>query len=332
MITFGRSPARLREPDGLRVRTLRAVWYRGGHIAHPVAPGLFAALSGADLIHTHHMRSTPSRLAALRARAGRQRLVVTDHGLTGGDWGGILPRLFDRFLMVSAYSARVLGAPPGRTDVIYGGADPVRHAPDPSVDRSGVLFVGRLTPHKGVDRLIQALPAGARLTVAGSTGHDPNLPERDYPALLRQLAAGRDVDFTGPVPDDTLPDLYGRAAVLVLPSVHRTVYGRDIAVSELLGLTVLEAMASGTPVIASRVGGVPEIVRHGETGCLVEPGDIGELHDRLAEILANPRLARRLGDNARTAVLERFTWPKVAERCLAAYEALLKAAPDQHGS
>ena len=323
LLTFGPRPGSSREPGGLRLRTLRSLAFLHGHPAHPIAPGLPAALAGADLVHTHHMRSTPSRLAALTARTRGRRAVVTDHGLQGSDWAGLLPRLFDRFLAVSAYSARELRAPPARTRVIYGGADPRRYAPDPSASRDGVLFVGRLTPHKGVDRLIAALPPGARLLVAGSSGQDPNPPERDYPELLRRLAKGRDVSFLGPVRDEALPALYRRAAVLALPSVHRTCYGRDVRVSELLGLAVLEAMASGTPVVCSRLGGLPEIVRHGATGFLVEPGDVAELRERLAELLGDPALAARLGRNARELVLERFTWRACAERCLAAYTELL---------
>jgi glycosyltransferase involved in cell wall biosynthesis len=250
--------------------------------------------------------------------------VVTDHGLTGSDWSGLLPRLFDRFLVVSAYSGRELRAAPSRTRVIYGGADPERYAPDPSVGREGVLFVGRLTPHKGVDRLIAALPAGARLRIVGSTGHDANLPERDYPSLLRRLAQDHNVNFLGPVSDDDLPALYRRAAVLVLPSVERTCYGREIRVSELLGLAVLEAMASGTPVIASRLGGLPEVVQHGVTGFLVEPGNMAELRDRLAQLLQDQALAARLGANARALAVERFTWQACAERCLDAYQELMQ--------
>ena len=324
LITFGRQPGLERDPSGLRIRTLRPRALLQGHPAHPLSLSLPRALARADLVHTHHMRSTPSRVAALTARARRRPAVVTDHGLQGGDWGGLLPRLFDRFLAVSSYSARELRLPPRRTRVIYGGADPLRYAPDPAISRDGALFVGRLTPHKGVDRLIDALPTGARLRIAGSVGHDPHLPERDYPLLLHQLAAGRDVEFLGPVADDDLPSLYRTAAVLVLPSVHRTCYGRAIRVSELLGLVVLEAMMSGTPVIASRLGGLPEVVRDGETGFLVEPGDVAELGDRLQQLLGDPGLAARLGQNARALALERFTWQACADRCLAAYAELLE--------
>ena len=317
LISFGPRAHVEHEASGLRRRTLRAVGWLGGHPAHPIAPGLMGLW--ADIIHIHHMRSLPSRLTALIGRARGLRLVVTDHGLQGGDWGGLLPGLFQRFLLVSAYSARELRAPADRTRLIYGGADPVRFGPDERLARGGVLFVGRLTPHKGVDRLIEALPRGARLNLVGSTGHDPRLPERDYPRLLRQLAHGQDVRFLGSVRDDDLPALYRSAAVLALPSVERTCYGRSIRVSELLGLAVLEAMASGTPVVASRLGGLPEVVEDGTTGFLVPPGDTAALRDRLEQLLHDPGLARRLGRRGRELICERFTWWAVAERCLDAY-------------
>jgi glycosyltransferase involved in cell wall biosynthesis len=290
-----------------------------GHPVHPIAPQLAWSLRGAQIVHTHHLRSAPSRLASVVGVLGGQHRVTTDHGLGGGGWGGLLPALFERFLTVSRFSADTLGVPPKRTRVIYGGADPVRFRPDESVRRRGVLFVGRITPHKGVDRLVRALPAGICLTIAGSSGHDPKLPERDYPQLLRELAADREVRFTGPVDEEDLPLLHRSAAVFVLPSVDRTCYGRQVPISELLGLSVLEAMASGTPVIASRTGGLGEVVVDGETGFLVTPGDVGELQDRIQTLVGDPRLARRMGERGRDLVLEEFTWERTAQRCLAAY-------------
>jgi glycosyltransferase involved in cell wall biosynthesis len=318
LVTFAGTPGVVREAGGLTVRTLRPVAHLG-HPAHPLAVGLPRALASADVIHAHHMRSAPSRMAALVAAARRRPAVVTDHGLAGGTWGGLLPRLFDRFLTVSEHSARELGAPRSRTRVVYGGVDGARYRPDPAVVRRSVLFVGRLTPHKGIDRLIRALPPGASLTIAGSAGHDPAPPERDYPQLLRRLAAGRDVRFLGPVPDDALPALLRSAAVLALPSVHWTCFGRFVPVSELLGLVVLEAMASGTPVVCSRIGGVPEIVADGVTGFLVAPGDVDALRERLATLLADHALAARVGRQAREHALARFTWDACAARCLSAY-------------
>ena len=325
LVTFGRARRSWAE-GGLRIRVLRSLALVGGHPAHPLAVGLGKAVGAADIVHTHHLRSAPSRLAALGARVRRIPTVVTDHGLAGGDWAGLLPLLFDRFLTVSAYSARELRAPASRTRVVYGGADPARFSPLSTDVRRGILFVGRLTPHKGIDRLIAALPAGAELRVAGSPGHDPDPPERDYPNLLARLAERRRVEFLGAVSEDELSLLYRQARVFVLPSVHRTCYGREVAVSELLGLTALEAMASGTPVVASRIGGLPEVVEDGVTGFLVEPGDVAELRARLEELLRAPRLAERLGRNGRERVLETFTWQACAERCLAAYSELTTGA------
>ncbi len=330
LVTFGAAPGRWDEPSGLRIRQVRAAAYWRGHVAHPLGPGLITALAGADVVHAHQFCSLPALVAALSARARGQRTAVTDHGLLGSDWGGRRQALFDRFLLVSGFSAGVLDAPPERTTLLYGGVDVRRFAPRPDEARDGALFVGRLTPHKGVDRLLAALPPGARLTIAGSTGHDACPPESDYPSLLRRLAADRAVRFLIPAPDAELPLLYRRARVFVLPSVERTVYGREVPISELLGLTLLEAMASGTPVVASRLGGIPEIVEDGVTGYLVPPGDVAALRDRLAYLLARPRQAAALGAAARARVLERFTWRACAERCAAAY-ADLAAAPGRRG-
>ncbi|MBD0281243.1 MAG: glycosyltransferase family 4 protein [Thermoleophilaceae bacterium] len=321
LVTFG-APAVRREPGGLVVRVLRPVAHLG-HPAHPLAPGLPAAVARADVVHTHHTRSAPSRIAALVARARGAPAVTTDHGLPGGTWRGLLLALFRRFLMVSEYSARELGTPPSRTRAIFGGVDSARYRPDPQAARRGVLFVGRVTPHKGIDRLIRALPHGAELTIAGTAGHDPDPPERDYPRLLRRLARGRPVRFLGAVPEQRLPLLYRHAAVFALPSVDHTCYGRHIAIVELLGLAALEAMASGTPVVCSRIGGLPEIIEDGVTGLLADPGDLGGLREALDRVLRDRALADRLGRSARERALERFTWDACASRCLGAYEELL---------
>jgi glycosyltransferase involved in cell wall biosynthesis len=92
---------------------------------------------------------------------------------------------------------------------------------------------------------------------------------------------------------------------------------------ETFGLVVLEAMAAGRAVIASRIGGLPEVVEDGETGFLVTPGDVDELHDRLAALLNDPGRADRMGRAAREVALQRFTWRACAARCLAAYEEML---------
>jgi glycosyltransferase involved in cell wall biosynthesis len=82
-------------------------------------------------------------------------------------------------------------------------------------------------------------------------------------------------------------------------------------------------MASGTPVVASGLDALPEVLRHGETGFLVTPGDVDELRDRVAQLLGDRALAARMGQRGREVLLEQFTWEACAQRCLAAYEELL---------
>jgi glycosyltransferase involved in cell wall biosynthesis len=129
------------------------------------------------------------------------------------------------------------------------------------------------------------------------------------------------VRFRHGVGDAELVEAYRRAMCLVLPSVYRTSDGAETQVPELLGQTLLEAMACGTPVICTNVASMPEIVEDGKTGFIVEPGDPRALRDRLMWIADHPADAADIGDAGRRAVLERFQWPQVVRRCLDAYTA-----------
>ena len=209
-VTFGSVP-RMQVVDGLQIRVIRARGHLHRHPGHPFAALPMTSIRLADVVHVHHLYSTSSRLAALLAAAVGTRTVATDHGLVARDRFGLVPRLFDAFLPVSKYAARVMRAPAERTTVVYGGADPYRFRPE-NEPRAGVLYVGRLTPHKGVDRVIAGLPDGASLTIAGTGGHDPMAPERDYERHLELLARGRNVRFLGAVWDQAvLNELYANA-------------------------------------------------------------------------------------------------------------------------
>lgn len=320
LVTFG-SVAGTRRHDELEIVTLKKVFSFKGHPAHPVARGLGASLRGSDVVHTHHMRSAASRISALLSLGSSKTLVTTDHGLGGGGWAGLLPKMFDGFLTVSEFSARTLGAPRDKTHVVYGGCDIDRFRSDGHERRDGILYVGRVTPHKGIDRLLRALPRGARLTIAGTAGHDAGRAESGYGQLLHDLAAGKDVGFAGRVDEEALPELYRRSQVFVLPSVDVTCYGKSIAISELLGLSLLEAMASGTPVVASRIGGLPEVVVDGVTGYLVEPRDEDGLRAAIEELLGDRKKALAMGRAGRELVADSFTWDRCARRCIDAYGA-----------
>jgi glycosyltransferase involved in cell wall biosynthesis len=95
--------------------------------------------------------------------------------------------------------------------------------------------------------------------------------------------------------------------------------GRTTRVPELLGQTLLEAMACGRPTICTEVASLPELVVHRETGYVVPPGTPAALGSAVAALRANPEEAGRLGANGRTRVLDRFRWDSVVDRCLSAY-------------
>ena len=164
---------------------------------------------------------------------------ASDHGghssWLGASLGSL--ELVDRIVAYSAFGASLFRTPTPIA-VIRGGVDAHAFAPpEPRPARDRVLFVGRLLPHKGVDRLIEALPAGLPLTVCGRP-YDP-----DYLGLLRRLAAGKDVTFVTDADDAAIRDLYARAWCNVLPSVYTDCYGRRYRAPELMGLTLLEAMS-----------------------------------------------------------------------------------------
>jgi glycosyltransferase involved in cell wall biosynthesis len=113
---------------------------------------------------------------------------------------------------------------------------------------------------------------------------------------------------------------YRRAICIVLPSVYRTSIGTETAVPELLGQTLLEGMACETPAICTNVASMPEVVDDGVTGFVVPPNDPAAISERLEQLRRDPTRAAAMGKAGRARVLERFTWDRVVERCLEAYE------------
>jgi glycosyltransferase involved in cell wall biosynthesis len=224
-------------------------------------------------------------------------------------------RWFHAHLHISEYSRRIShheDKPWAR--VILGGVDTVKFSPDPAATRTGrALFVGRLLPHKGVADLIAALPDTIALDIVG--------PHNTTGAVesLNAQAAGKTVTFHHGVGDAELVEKYRMALCLVLPSVYRTPDGQRTEVPELLGQTLLEAMACATPVICTRVASMPEIVEDGVSGFIVEPGDTAALRTRLEWLAAHPLEASAMGAAGRQRVLAHFQWPDVVERCLEAY-------------
>jgi glycosyltransferase involved in cell wall biosynthesis len=316
LVTFG-ARDEARRDGNLDVVVLKARSVRGQR-TNPWSAALPGWVRRSDVVHCHQRHVVATSAAALAARLLRRRVFVSDLGGGGWDVSSYLDttRWFHGHLHISEYSRRVSGHE-GRAfaHVIYGGVDHRRFSPDPSVRRDGtVLFVGRLLPHKGVNYLVEGMRGRARLVLAG-TPYDARFA-RD----LRALAEGHDVVFAEGMDDLALVDAYRRAGVLVLPSVYRTVYAEETKVPELLGQTLLEAMACETPVVCTDVASMPEVVVDGETGFVVPPNDPGALRDRITWLLERPDDARRMGQAGRRRVLERFDWHRVADRCLSIYE------------
>lgn len=324
LVSFGDAPGR-RAQGPLDVRVLGPGWRVRGQRFNPFHPGLVRHLAWADVVHCHQRAIVASSFAAAFCRASRRKVFVSDLGGGGWDISSYVrtDRWFHAHLHISQYSRSLAGhADWPRARVIYGGVDTDRFSPDPSIPKEPmIVFVGRLLPHKGVNDLVEALPDGMSLELIGRPYEDR------FFADLKRLASGKSVVFRPDCDDDALIRAYRRASCVVLPSVYRSLYGDDTRVPELLGQTLLEGMACGTPALCTDVASMPEVVAHGETGFVVPPNDPTALRARLEWIRDYPEEARLMGAAGRARVLERFAWPAVVRRCLESY-----AGPNGHAS
>jgi starch synthase len=305
-----------------------------------------AGVEGADLIHSHTWYANlAGHLAKLLYDVPH---VVTTHSLEplrpwkaeqlGG--GYALSSFCERTALESADAiiavsegmrADVLACYPAvgdqRVHVIHNGVDASEYAPDERTDaldrlgidpdRPSVVFVGRITRQKGIIRLLEAAPwlAEDAQLVLCAAAPDTSAIEREVCAridALTGLRAPGGVHWVRKVlPRPDLVQILSHASVFVCPSVY-----------EPFGLVNLEAMACEAPVVATAVGGIPEIVVDGETGYLVPPDDSCALAERINAVLADERLQRRFGKAGRARVLDRFSWTAVAERTAALYDRL----------
>ena len=225
------------------------------------------ALASADVVHLMQCFTRTAETGYITAKLLAKPICATDLGGPSSPLGIEFQSLdlADRVVCYSDFGADLLKTT-SRIVTIKGGVDGRFFTPPlvrPQRDR--VLYVGRLLPHKGIDKLIRALPPKLLLTCCGRAYHT------DYLEHLKQLAVGKNVEFVTEASDEAIRDYYRRAWVNVLPSQYQDCYGTSYVAPELMGLTLLESMACGTPVICSRVGAMPEFVQHGETGYIFGP-------------------------------------------------------------
>lgn len=214
---------------------------------------------------------------------------------------------------------------------------PNSYPPEGNLDAPQILFVGRISPEKGLHDLVDAFIKiteqypQATLTIAG-----PHIvivrellfdlqPEPEVQALryfysidYLEYIKGKipphlsdQVKFTGSLLQNELLPYYQQADVVINPSL-----------SEAFGMSLIEAMATETPVVATKIGGMPEIVDDGVTGILTPPGNSQALAEATLEILANPSQARAMGKAGRRKVLQRYTWEKITVSLIEQYAAI----------
>jgi glycosyltransferase involved in cell wall biosynthesis len=303
-----------------------------------------------DLVHLHTVHNF---IGPLRRRCPRARIVlhIHDHSLADFDPAVIAPRLDGAALVLacSRYVAEGIRARypavAERCHTLYNGVDErfLELSSEAAASRT-VLFVGRLCPEKGVHVLLAAMsralrrePA-ARLSLVGplelspkefvDPDRDPRFeglehcysrPETYHRRVRREVAAlGGRASLHGPTANDEVGSHYARSGVFVFPSLWH----------EPFGIPVIEAMAAGLPVVATRGGALPEIVLDGQTGFLVERGDDEALAAAIVKLLADPALRARMGAAGRARVRALFTWERSVARLEALYGSALRG--DHH--
>lgn len=323
------------EVEGIETRRFSVFKLPGvasGYIPYPKLLGTILR-SDADIIHAHSYAYFPTYVSALSRTLKRKVFVLTSHQppTESAFRNRFLMRMYNRGIgrlslkaadgiiavtkLEAAYLIKAAGAEPHKITVVPEGIDLNLYyaKAGQSKESENILFVGRLATEKGLSFLIEAIPEVASQHSSATflfVGEDHGVKH----ALLRQVAdlkVSRYVKFLGPKFGAALADIYRESCLFVLPSIYET-----------FGLVILEAMASGLPIVATRVGGVPELIREGYNGVLVPPKDHVALAEAINSLLSNRQLYRRMSaQNVETA--KRYSWRRIAERIEALYVRLL---------
>lgn len=278
------------------------------------------------LIHIHSFGpSVLFHLDTVKAHSAPSMITLTGNWLKNGVGRVLFARTIRSVEWITCVSEVLLGETRKSipeivpvSSVIHNAVDlPGVSSPSLDFDPPRLLYLGRLVFDKGVDVLFRAIGVTANrfpnliLTIAGDG------PER--PALERMVhdkGLSRFVEFVGWRPPEEVPDVLSRTSMVLMPSRR-----------EGLPLVALEAAAMGRPIIATRIGGLTEVVVNGETGLLVEPEDDRALSKAIEYLIEHPHVATRMGQKAHERVKKRFGW----EQCIEAYDSLYQRLIRQNG-
>jgi len=272
LVSFS-SERRVYNQDELKVEI-----YPVKHLIHdnkinPLSFQYLSSLLGADVVHLHHIHTLVSDLGCMAAFLLGKGVFVTDYGGGGSLVLNQKLPVFKCYRKAIAYSRFGLDLIPTELQtkgvLIKGGIDTEQFCPDTSIEKEKkILYVGRILPHKGINYLIEAFRLLNRpdynLIIVGRVYSEAFYQD------LKQLADNLPVEFIHDADDQRLLHEYRTALVTVLPSVHTNCYGSYTPVPELMGFTLLESQACGTPVICTDAGAMHEFVNDGHTGFIVK--------------------------------------------------------------
>jgi len=296
------------------------------------AEALSDAWGGTPIVHMFHtLGEMKNRVARSESeRAGVDRLKGERQVLRRADRiiAATIAEITQLRFLYRAESRKLVIVPPGvDTSHFYPiPADEAKQYLGLKPENRMVLFVGRIEPLKGLDTLIQAMSCldsqeihrPVHLAIIG--GEPDVIPEDMTEEMTRlqklcdELCMGGMVVFLGKRGQDTLPYYYSAAEVVVMPSLY-----------ESFGMVALEAMACGTPVIASEVGGLGYLVQNDVTGYTIPDSDPAELCEKLASLLGDASLRESMGQRAAEYALD-YAWEKIAARIVEVYMGLLKVS------
>ena len=312
-VSFGPKEFRERVSDRFERIVLKS-WTRDK--ITPFSPLLWRELLWADVVHSFQYFTTSTFMSALFGRLRGIPVFVSDLG--GGGWTPAYhidqSRWISAHLPISQYAARGLPGANRRHQVILGGVELARYPLRSPLEHDGsVVFLGRILRHKGIHHLINAVPQGMVLRIIGPAG------DADYLQELIKLSDGKAVEFLHGLDDLAVGGYLRTAMALVHPTPTDAV--GNAGVNELLGLAVLEAMASGCPVVVSDAASLPELIEPEVSGLIVEPNNPAAISSALRRLQTDAGLWARLALAGRRRVEAEFTWARTVERCFAAYRA-----------